>query len=277
MCRVKGCRAEDASVSIGAPHLRILRVSFRSAPTSPGVKAAERGLAILDAFIERGTLGLADIAKATGLAKPTLLRLLASLGKTGYVVRLSDGRYQLGAKLMALGAVYRSNFKLDQHVLPVLEHLATVTRESATFHIREGDHRMSLFRVESPQAVRDVVKPATMVLLDETSTGSVLQAAAWPEPNEPLTIYCSSGVYDTQTASVSTAVFAAGPVLAGALTVSGPVGRFGAAHSREIAGQLAAAACGLSTVLGAPMILPSRRPRIIRLQPGTDAPLKDKS
>ena len=56
-----------------------------------GVTAAERALAILDAFIGDGSRGLAELAKATALAKPTVLRLLVSLERAGYVVRLSDG------------------------------------------------------------------------------------------------------------------------------------------------------------------------------------------
>src|SRR5674476_291999 len=55
---------------------------------------------------------------------------------------------------MQLGAAYTSNFRLDQHVLPVLQSLASGTRESAAFHIRQKDYRLCLFRFESPQAVR---------------------------------------------------------------------------------------------------------------------------
>src|ERR1700761_304535 len=76
-----------------------------------GVNAVERALAVLDAFHGEGSRGLAELAKATELAKPTILRLLVSLERSGYVVRLSDGRYQLGAKLMQLGATYRGNFR----------------------------------------------------------------------------------------------------------------------------------------------------------------------
>jgi DNA-binding IclR family transcriptional regulator len=231
-------------------------------PKRQGVNAAERAFAVLDAFIGNGSRSLADLAKATELAKPTVLRLLVSLERSGYVVRLTDGRYQLGAKLMQLGATYRGNFRLDQHVLPVLEQLAAVTLESAAFHIREGEHRMLLFRVESTQSVRDFSKPASLVPLDETSTGRVLRTGPG---DRPVPVYASAGVYDAQTASVSTAVFAAGPALAGALTVSGPIGRFDAAQVEAIAGHLAAAAWRLSTVLGAPFAEPATPPAIVRL------------
>jgi DNA-binding IclR family transcriptional regulator len=263
-----------------------IRVPIRARPTSAasqnatsaigkpqGVIAAERALAILDTFIGEGSRGLAEIAKATTLAKPTVLRLLVSLERSGYVVRLSDGRYKLGAKLMQLGTTYRSSFRLEQHVIPVLERLAAATRESASFHIREGESRLMLFRIESPQAVRDVPKPAVLIPLDATSTGQVLASAAWQGDGRDARtpVYSSSGVYDTQTASVSTAVFAADPagaadsVPAGALTVSGPVERLGATRVREIAAELVVAARRLSAALGAPSPAPAGVPRIIRL------------
>jgi DNA-binding IclR family transcriptional regulator len=179
----------------------------------------------------------------------------------------------LGAKLMQLGTTYRSSFRLEQHVIPVLERLAAATRESASFHIREGENRLVLFRIESPQAVRDVPKPAMLIPLDATSTGRVLETATWQgDVRDARTpVYSSAGVYDTQTASVSTAVFAAdpagaaGPVPAGALTVSGPVERLGATRVREIAAELVVAARRLSATLGAPSPASAGPPRIIRL------------
>ncbi|MCW3474659.1 IclR family transcriptional regulator [Limobrevibacterium gyesilva] len=239
------------------------------APTrkTQGVNAVERALTLLDAFVGDGSRGLAELAKATALAKPTALRLLVSLERLGYVVRLSDGRYQLGAKVMQLGATYRSNFRLDQHVLPVLQRLAEATRESAAFHIREKNSRLCLFRVESPQAVRDFQRPAALVALDSTSTGQVLKTAAWPglDDGRGTLVFASARVYDTQTASVSTAVFGAGQALAGALTVSGPAERFTADVIVSVADELVQAARGLSSVLGAPMPPVSAPPSIQHL------------
>jgi DNA-binding IclR family transcriptional regulator len=229
-----------------------------------GVNAVERALTLLDAFVGDGSRSLAELAKATALAKPTALRLLVSLVRLGYVVRLSDGRYHLGAKVMQLGATYRSNFRLDQHVLPVLQRLADVTRESAAFHIREKNSRLCLFRVESPQAVRDFPRPAALVALDNTSTGQVLKTAVWPglDPGGGVLVYASARVYDSLTASVSTAVFGPGQALAGALTVSGPVERLTVAAVTAIADDLVQAAHGLSAVLGAPLPTTPSRPSI---------------
>ena len=41
-----------------------------------GVATVQRTLAILDSFIGSGTRSLAEIAKITGLAKPTVMRSL---------------------------------------------------------------------------------------------------------------------------------------------------------------------------------------------------------
>jgi DNA-binding IclR family transcriptional regulator len=165
---------------------------------------------------------------------------------------------------MQLGAAYTSNFRLDQHVLPVLQSLAGGTRESAAFHIRQKYYRLCLFRVESPQAVRDFQKPATLVPLDATSTGRVLALSTWPDAAvSPALVYATSGVYDVQTASISTPVFGGIKELVGALTVSGPVGRFGRADVKTMARNLAEAARGLSIVLGAPALPSSGPPRII--------------
>src|SRR5690606_30007867 len=120
-------------------------------------------------------LSLSELAKASGMVKPTVLRCLVSLERAGYIVRLDNARYQLGAKVMQLGATYRNNFRLEEHVLPVLKGLAAETLESAAFHIREGNQRLCLFRVQSPQAVRDYL-PDVAVVMDATATGIVLKS-----------------------------------------------------------------------------------------------------
>jgi DNA-binding IclR family transcriptional regulator len=223
-----------------------------------GVAAVQRALAILDSFtgdhIGDGSRSLAEISRATGLSKPTVMRSLVSLDEAGYVVRLSDGRYALGAKTLQLGESYRANFNLDQHVLPVLRQLSRDTQESSAFHVREKDSRLRLFRVDSPQLVREVPLPASLVPLDMTSIGYVLKTVTWADTNgDGVQVFASSGVYDTLTASQSTAVFGHDRALVGALTVSGPIDRIRQADARTLASVLAGAAHRLSLALGAPL------------------------
>ncbi|WP_248707899.1 helix-turn-helix domain-containing protein [Sediminicoccus sp. KRV36] len=221
----------------------------------------ERSLAILDAFL--GPLqsrGLSELARATQLPKPTVLRSLVSLERMGYVVRLADGRYQLGARLLQLGEAYRAHFRLEDHVLPVLRHLATVTGESAAFQVREQEKRLTLFRVESPQSVRDVQGLPALLPLDGTSVSQALLRADWAAElarGRPAVFY-TAGKLNPQTASLSTAVYGVGGLLRGALNISGPIERVSAADLSALAHHIAVAAARLSTGLGAPM--PERQP-----------------
>jgi len=121
-----------------------------------GVAALERGLAILGAFAHgRAVLGLAELATATGLYKSTILRLLTSLLRLGYMQRLDDGRYRLGATVFHLGRIYQGSFNLREAVEPVLRSLMTRTGETASLYVRDGDNEVCLHRVPSANPVRD--------------------------------------------------------------------------------------------------------------------------
>src|SRR5581483_1658204 len=193
-----------------------------------GVNAVNRALLLLETFIDGpASLSLAEVTRRTRLVKPTVLRLLSSLEQAGYVVRLDSGHYQLGAKVMQLGTVYRTNFALDAHVLPILRRLADATRETASFHVQEGSKRICLFRVQSPQPVRDFLVAGTVHPMDKTASALVLRKfrSAGVRTASTRLVFRTSGVRDSQTASLSTPVFGERGQLVGALTVTGPVDR----------------------------------------------------
>src|SRR5262249_19240980 len=108
-----------------------------------GVASVERAISILLAFRPGDkALALTDIAQRTGLYKSTILRLMKSLERNNCAVRLSDGRYQLGATLLHLGGLYQRSLKLEDHIIPELQQLVRQTGESASFHIRQGNSRL---------------------------------------------------------------------------------------------------------------------------------------
>ncbi|WP_424136708.1 IclR family transcriptional regulator [Roseomonas chloroacetimidivorans] len=193
---------------------------------SAGVSALERGLSVLDALGSAGApIGLADLSKRTGLYKSTLLRLLASLERCRYAVRQADGRYRLGPVLLQLGHAYSSGFDLRAALEPSLTRLAAATREAASFFVREGNGRLCLARVEGRQEVRDWVTVGTVLPL-QGAAGHVLRAfESGYRPGLPL-IHGSFGERTPEVAAISAPVFRSGPLLAGALTVSGTCTRF---------------------------------------------------
>lgn len=206
----------------------------RPAPAA-GVAAVERALAILDAFTEQDhTLTLAQVAARTGFYKSTILRLAASLEKRGYLIRLADGGWRLGAAASRLGAVYQSAFDLGDIVEPVLQQIMGETGETVAFHVREGRVRISLYRVESPQRIRDHVRQGEHLPLDRGAGGKVLMAFSGAKGAEADLIrknmvYVSLGDRIADLGGVSAPVFGVGQRLIGAITVSVPLSRLDAA------------------------------------------------
>lgn len=79
-----------------------------------GVAAVDRALLILSAFREDDVaLSLALLARRTSLYKSTILRLLQSLLRGGYVVRLPDGNYVIGPEPTRLAKMHQTTAVLD--------------------------------------------------------------------------------------------------------------------------------------------------------------------
>lgn len=227
-----------------------------TAGTAPGgVAAVDRALALMLAF-ESGerTLSLAELARRTGLYKSTALRLLASLVHAGCLVRQAEG-YALGPALLRLQAQQAGSFQLEDAVMPVLRELVAATRESAAFHVRRDDLRLCLYRVDSPQVLRDHTRAGDLLPLDRGAGGRVL--LAFGQPPMPGTV-CEqirrdgvvvlSGDRVPDLMGVSAPVFGPGQVLAGALTLTLPTTRY----QPEFKPLVQAAALRLSLRLGAP-------------------------
>ncbi len=97
------------------------------------VRALLRGLAVLEALNHRSVSTVESVATTTGLAKPTVVRLLATLVKGGYVQRLANRRgYELNACVQGLASGFRPTDALARTAAPLLsaftaEHLWPVS------------------------------------------------------------------------------------------------------------------------------------------------------
>lgn len=206
-----------------------------------GVIAVERALSVLDAFTANDrALGLAELARRVSLSKPTVLRLAKSLARGGYLVRNDDASWRLGPKLARLGALYQAGFRIEDVVQPALRRLAQETGESAAFYVREGDMRICLFRVDSPQSIGHHARTGDLLPLDRGAPGRVLLAFSG-EPGEIYDqirrdfFYATRGERDPQVGSIACPVFRIGQQLAGVLAVTGPTSRFdGEAVARHL-------------------------------------------
>ncbi len=223
---------------------------------SDGVAAVDRALAILDAFGEQDrSLTLAQLASRTGYYKSTLLRLAVSLEKRGYLTRLSDRSWRLGAAASRLGAMYQAGFNLGDIVQPVLQQVMRETSETVAFHVRVGEIRISLYRVESAQRIRDHVRQGEHLPLDRGAGGKVLlafsgQKGAEFERIRKAMVFVSLGDRIADLGGVSAPVFGVGQELIGALTVSVPLSRLEKRDVARVEPIVLAHAAALTRALG---------------------------
>jgi DNA-binding IclR family transcriptional regulator len=202
-----------------------------------GVAAVDKALALLTAFRERdGALTLTEIAERTHLVKSTVLRMLASLQHAGLVRRSDDGRaYTLGPEIARLYGIYVGSFSLHGTVLPALQRLVERTRESAAFHVRQGDRRVTLYRVDSLQPVRDHGRAGDVFPLDRGTGGRVLLAfsgakGAVYDRIRRDKVAAIVGDRTPDLAGISAPVFRAGGEIAGAITLTMPAMRYNEKH-----------------------------------------------
>jgi DNA-binding IclR family transcriptional regulator len=227
-----------------------------------GVASAERTLALLSAFRKGdGAVSLAELSARTGLVKSTIMRIAVSLEAAGYLSR-TEGGYRLGAELLRLGMVYQQSFRLEAHVVPVLEHLVAVTGESAAFYIRDGEARQCLFRVDSPHRLRLHVRQGDLLPMDMSAIAQVLRifttAPLPPEADTQDFPLYTAGVHDPHAAGLAMPVFGPEDHFAGALSITGPITRLTPKAARTATKTLREAAAGLTRSLGGQSPLPVR-------------------
>jgi DNA-binding IclR family transcriptional regulator len=203
-----------------------------------GVAAVDRALSILDALTgEKATL--AEVATRTNLYKSTVLRLLKSLERFGYVLRSADGTYRLGSKVLLLGALYQRHFRTSEVVPHVLERLAAELHEGASYYIAEDDKRVCLHRAETTRAVRDSVHVGDRLPLTVGAAGHLLRAFSGARGERLDKIRqqmfaVSYGERDSETAAFAVPVFGPHNELFGSLSISGPRYRIEAAGEARI-------------------------------------------
>jgi DNA-binding IclR family transcriptional regulator len=205
---------------------------LKSSAEAGGVAAVDRALLLLGAFRKGDTaLPLAELAERAQLVKSTALRLLASLVHFRLVQRLADGRYALGPEIARLQGVYTGSFSLEAVVVPALRELVRETRETAVYHVRQGDTRLVLYRVESPQPVRDHVQVGDLMPLGRGAGGRVLCAysgskGALYDQIRKDGFVALVGDRSPDLAGIAAPVFGAAGELAAAVTLTMPANRF---------------------------------------------------
>jgi len=197
-----------------------------------GAAAVDRALSVLSAFRSGDkALSVTELAERTRLYKSTVLRLLASLAHGGLMRKTTEGLWSLGPEVSRLAAIYTASFSLEDVVLPVMRQLVAKTGESVALHIQQGEQRLCLLRVDSPQLLRDHVKAGDVLPLDRGAGGRVLMAFSGAKGKVYDRIRKEGFIHSTGDrvpglVGVSAPVWKGEGQLVGALTLTVPENRF---------------------------------------------------
>jgi DNA-binding IclR family transcriptional regulator len=126
-----------------------------------------------------------------------------------------------------------------------MQALVAQTGESVAFHVRQGEQRLCLYRVDSPQVLRDHVRAGDVLPLDRGAGGRVLMAFSGAKGQVYEQVrqdgyILAIGDRVPGLVGVSAPVCRGGSELVGALTLTVPESRFKAAFVEALRASAAA-------------------------------------
>jgi IclR family mhp operon transcriptional activator len=105
------------------------------------IKSLERGLLTLQALQMQPDSSLQELYVVTGISKPSLLRILHTLARSGLVTRrLADGRYRIGATLSHTPSRREHRDRIAEAAAPILERLCERVTWPSDLMVPAGDH-----------------------------------------------------------------------------------------------------------------------------------------
>lgn len=103
-------------------------------------------------------IGTSDVARSTGLARPTAHRLLSSLAAEGFLDHDSNaGRWHLGPELYLMGAVAAERYDISELAREHVQSLSLETEESSFLSARRGDEPVCVLRQDGGFPIRSFV------------------------------------------------------------------------------------------------------------------------
>lgn len=145
------------------------------------IEAIARGLDVIKAFGPgRPVMTLSEVAAATGLARPTVRRILVTLETLGYV-RPATGGFVLTPRVLDLGLAYVESMGLWDVARPHLERLVARTHQSSSIAQLDGSDIVYVARVAVPKIIALAVHIGTRFPAPATSLGKVLLAGLEPD------------------------------------------------------------------------------------------------
>jgi DNA-binding IclR family transcriptional regulator len=160
-----------------APAANARDKSIGDEPEIPVSRSAlKNGLDVLQLLSRSHNLNLTEIANALGKSKSGIHSILNTLRECGFIERMANGSYRLGARAWELGRASFS-FEIDKLAKPFLITLEQQTNEGVILGVLDGFDVLYLNVLPGNQAVRLNVEVGQRIPANLTSTGICLLSA----------------------------------------------------------------------------------------------------
>ncbi|MDT9697955.1 IclR family transcriptional regulator [Streptomyces sp. P17] len=148
-----------------------------------GVRSVLRALDLLMLFDDtHRSRSVRELIDATGLAKSTVVRLVATLEQRGLLWTRGDGRITPGPGLLRWARLAHAAWQLPPEALACLEQLSADSGgESARIYVRQGTSRVCIAQHEGTQQLRHVVRVGEEMPLWAGASGHVLLTGVSPQ------------------------------------------------------------------------------------------------
>lgn len=164
------------------------------------MRSVQRILAVFECFTtERNSLTLQEIADRIDLPKSTSFRIVQSLEKAGYLVRLEDQQYCLSFRFTRLAGLVKSTLGIREIARPVITELADKTKETVSIHTVVGRNRVCIDSMSTSSALRSVIQPGEQVPLLAGSATKVLIAYMEKKELTPIAASIAKAMKKTPT------------------------------------------------------------------------------
>jgi DNA-binding IclR family transcriptional regulator len=228
-----------------------------------GIGVVDKTVAILAAAAVTPRT-LAELVEATRLPRATAHRLAAALEVHRLLARDAEGRFVLGARVAEFAAA------LPDPLVTVGQAVLTWVRdesgESAQLYRRDGNERVCIAAAERASGLRTTVPVGSRLPLTAGSGAQVL--CAWSDPASLQEVFAASeftprslaevrrrgwaqsvAQREAGVASVSAPVRSPDGALLAAISISGPIERFGRTPGQRLAPVLIAGARRITAAL----------------------------
>ena len=163
--------------------------SMRAGTGADTVSALDRGLQVLACFRDgQRSLGSTDLARLTGIPRPTVTRLAATLAQHGWLSQDPETeRFSLGAGALVLARAFLSGYDARASARGPMQVLADSTGGSVYLAVRDG---MEMVLIEACRARSRMFTArlgvGSRVPLANSALGRAYLGALGPASREPL-------------------------------------------------------------------------------------------